>query len=80
MVPALRPGRIIVAVAWPVRLKQGDVIIFSHDGIEKVKRIHALQDGRLTVKGDNKFGSIDSRHFGEITFDDVIAKVVLPAS
>ena len=79
MLPALPPRTYIIGLRWYLRLSPGNVIVFEHDGKEKVKRIiKANQDGALHVQGDHAVASTDSRQFGDIAKDNVIAKVIWP--
>ena len=71
--------------------KKGDVIIFTSsrnlcvnnkEGQEQqvelmIKRIQNIEDGRLTVVGDNAETSFDSRQIGVIHLEDIIGKVIL---
>ncbi len=68
----------LVASGWFGRLRPHDVIIIHHDGLEKVKRVHAVEGDRLFVLGDNSPESTDSRHFGWLPLDSVQAKVIWP--
>jgi nickel-type superoxide dismutase maturation protease len=77
MLPAYRPRQIVIAILSPRQLKPGQVVIVSHDGIEKIKRVGQVQNGRVFVLGDNSPASTDSRSFGWLYEDQVIAKVVL---
>ena len=78
MLPTLHPGHIIVATGWHGMLHKDDVVIVSHRGMEKVKRIQQIVDGRLFVLGDNHARSTDSHTFGWLGVETVVAKVVWP--
>lgn len=82
MVPVLPPGTTVYALTWfhKHRLKIGDVVIFSHDNKEKIKRIDKVKDGKIYVLGDYSAESSDSRDFGWLHMDQVLAKVVWPHS
>jgi len=77
MVPSLGPGQIILA-RKSRKLRVGDVVVFRHRGLEKIKRLHAVNDGRIHVRGDNKNLSTDSRHFGSLPIEHVVARVIWP--
>jgi phage repressor protein C with HTH and peptisase S24 domain len=77
MLPTFQPGQ-IVALVRPQRVSVGDIVMFSHDNIEKIKRVARLENGRLYVLGDNATVSTDSRSFGWIGAETVIGKVVWP--
>lgn len=77
MLPALWPGRIVFG--WgPAKPRVGDMVILSHDGLEKIKRVHRIDGQRLYIMGDNSQASTDSRHFGWIHESQVLARVVWP--
>jgi signal peptidase I len=78
MLPALRPKQIILAKRYPRRLHVGDVIIFEHRNLEKIKRVQKLRSHELFIEGDNALSSTDSREFGWLPIDKVIAKVLWP--
>lgn len=78
MLPVLPPGTTILGFTWRLRPKVGDVVVFCHDNKEKIKRIDKIDDGKIFVLGDNLSASTDSRAFGYIDNDEVIAKVVWP--
>ncbi|HSX29437.1 MAG TPA: S26 family signal peptidase [Candidatus Saccharimonadales bacterium] len=75
MVPTLRPGAIIVAVP-PHRLRHGDIVIVVHEGLEKIKRVADIQDDSVFVVGDNPTASTDSRQFGWLPLEAVVAKAI----
>ena len=74
MLPALRPGTVVFVVR-PYRLQRGDIVVVAHDGLEKIKRVADIQDGKVFVQGDNPSASTDSRHFGWLPTRLVIAKL-----
>ncbi len=77
MLPRLTPGRIVFG--WRTgRLRIGDVVILWHDGLEKIKRIDHVEDGKLYVLGDNPDASTDSRDFGLIDRAQVLARIIWP--
>ena len=77
MLPRLIPGKIVLACGLG-RLKIGDVVILTHDGLEKIKRIARIDGNQLYVLGDNSAESSDSRQFGAVNRAYVIARVIWP--
>jgi nickel-type superoxide dismutase maturation protease len=78
MRPALVPGRIIIAVSGCRLPRIGDVVVVLHHGQESVKRVRAVQDGRLYVLGDDLENSTDSRSYGWLPMQVVQGIVVWP--
>jgi type IV secretory pathway protease TraF len=60
------------------QIKPGQVVIVRHDGLEKIKRVQAVRDGRIFIVGDNPAVSTDSRSFGWLPTSTVRATVVWP--
>lgn len=77
MLPHLLPGKIVLGCGFG-KLKKGDVVILSHDGLEKIKRIDQIESDKLFVLGDNADQSTDSRQFGLIDRSQVLARVIWP--
>jgi phage repressor protein C with HTH and peptisase S24 domain len=78
MLPKLRDGRVLVASGWFGRLRPHDLVIISHEGREKIKRIRHIDNQKLYVVGDNEAASTDSRDFGWLPLEAVSAKVIWP--
>lgn len=78
MIPSLNSGDLIIGLRWFNKIKVGDVLIIKHTGKEKVKRLSKINNKGLYVTGDNKNKSTDSREFGYIEIDSVLAKVIWP--
>lgn len=78
MLPTLRPGRIVLVTGIYRRLRKDDVVVIYHQGLEKVKRIQAIRQGRLYVTGDNRYYSTDSASFGWLDIHLVQGKVIWP--
>ncbi len=78
MEPYVGPGAIVVARGFFLRLKKYDVVVVQQNGIEKIKRILHIKNGKIFLIGDNPQKSTDSRHFGWLPKSAVIGKVVWP--
>lgn len=79
MVPVLPPNTLVIGLGWNRSYQAGDVIIFEHNGRERIKRIQeVLGDGSLFVVGEHSETSKDSRHFGAIDPRNVLARVIWP--
>ena len=78
MSPKLLPGSVVIASGYFRSIKAGEVCIFRQDNKEKIKRVERIAKGHLFFIGDNLSSSSDSRHFGWIKQDTVIAKVIWP--
>lgn len=80
MLPTLRPGQIVIALASR-NVLAGDVVVISHNNIEKIKRVSKVTGSDIYALGDNPQLSTDSRTFGLIPFSSVlgVVRIVLPS-
>ena len=78
MLPGLKPGTILIAVAHPRRIVAGDVVVVRHEGLDKVKRVQQISDRGVYVVGDNPQCSTDSRDFGWLDRSAIAGKVWWP--
>lgn len=76
MFPTLRPGQDVLSINWFVSPKKGDILVIKQDGKEMVKRVQKVDGSKVFVIGDNEQKSTDSRHFGSITLDQIVGKIV----
>jgi nickel-type superoxide dismutase maturation protease len=77
MFPTLVDDAVVVA-RRTTRLTPGDVVVLKHGKMEKIKRISKIEGSRIYLLGDNPNYSTDSRHFGSVPAEDVLAKVIWP--
>ena len=77
MAPTLTDGQLVIGKQTRT-LETGDIVIVSHDGLEKIKRIEKHQGDLIYLLGDNSAKSTDSRSFGWLPAKVIIAKVIWP--
>jgi type IV secretory pathway protease TraF len=77
MAPTLLEGTVVVARRIMV-LRPGQILLFHHNGLEKIKRLERIEPGGLYLLGDNRGGSTDSRMIGLVKPDTVIGVVIWP--
>ncbi len=76
MSPTLQPGDEVFLSKRPPRVD--DVVLCRHpyrQGTQILKRVVSIESGRCEVRGDNPLHSSDSRQFGTIPFDSIVAVV-----
>jgi len=78
MTPCLKPGQLVIATSLFSRIQAGEVYIFRHQGLEKIKRLKIKDNDKLFFIGDNLSQSKDSRHFGLVDRQALLAKVIWP--
>lgn len=84
MSPTLKDGDTVIAMkASPLSTAifgfDGKIAIAEIDGNETVKRIVAVKDEMVYLKGDNEDASIDSRTYGWVPVSSVVWIVIWPA-
>jgi phage repressor protein C with HTH and peptisase S24 domain len=75
MTPTLQPGQIVIGVR-PRTLRIGQIVVVQHENTEKIKRITKLGPDRVFLSGDNPYYSTDSRDFGWLPREYVIAAIL----
>lgn len=79
MLPTFKPGQLVIAVRGYSELQQGNVVIFTHQGLEKIKRVSQSDPLKgVFVIGDNAAESTDSRTFGWLDYSEILGKVLWP--
>ena len=78
MLPQLREGQLVVGWRVFTSITPGNLVIFRHNGLEKIKRVAKLHNKQVFVVGDNQADSTDSRSFGPVPYDAIVAKVIWP--
>ncbi len=74
MLPRLKNGDLLIASRIFKDVSVNDIVIFKHNGLEKIKRVKSLNGDNVDLRGDNEASSTDSRHFGTIDKKSIIAK------
>lgn len=75
MLPTLKPGKLVLARKRSA-YQAGDVVLVKTKSRELVKRIYSVDNGVVTLRGDN---TSDSRDY-EMEIDDVFAAVIFPST
>ena len=78
MLPTLPENTLVVATGFYRSITKGDLVIFKHQGIDKIKRVEDIRAKDFYDLGDNRPSSSDSRTFGWLTLDVIEAKVIWP--
>jgi phage repressor protein C with HTH and peptisase S24 domain len=78
MLPTFDEGQVVIAVKSFRKVRLHDIVIISHQGREKIKRVTELDGKKVYVRGDNPRHSTDSRHFGWLDQTHVKGKVIWP--
>ena len=75
MIPALAPGERVL-VRYGATFKVGDIVLVDRGERVDIKRVTRIEDGHIFVEGDNSEVSTDSRNYGAVSKDAIIAKVI----
>ena len=81
MEPWLRAGSLVIArsLESDTVLRAGEIVVIrrpDRPGLEIIKRIHSIDEaGTIFVLGDNPALSTDSREFGAVAREHVVARV-----
>lgn len=77
MTPTLTAGQIVLASGLKTP-KVNSLVIVSHHGLEKVKRLSKISKNEVYILGDNSSSSSDSQDFGWLPKDSIVATVIWP--
>jgi nickel-type superoxide dismutase maturation protease len=80
MRPTLLPGDRLVVLRLAARPQRGQLVLTPDPRVPErmlVKRVHAVDNGRVDLRGDDPSASTDSRTFGTVPADAVAVCVVL---
>lgn len=73
MNPILIEGQDILSFNWFIKPKVRDIVIVKGDMVKRIKRINR---DKVWIEGDNRNESTDSRHFGPISIDQIVGRVI----
>lgn len=78
MLPVLPPGTLIIGLRWLRKPRAQRVAVFDVNGREVVKRIARVEDAELFIVGDHAVASTDSRQYGTVPTEQLLATVIYP--
>ncbi len=79
MEPTLKNGQVVWVNNWPYlinKIRVGDIVIFEQDGKELIKRVAKINGKSVSLMGDNRSDSLDSRTFGEVNIEKISGKII----
>lgn len=75
MIPTYAPGDLVL-VRYGSHFHQDDVVLVDFGNRMDIKRINNISGDQVFIGGDNSFVSVDSRHYGAVRANRILAKVV----
>jgi phage repressor protein C with HTH and peptisase S24 domain len=75
MLPSYAPGERVV-VKYNAQFAEGDVVLVDFETRVDIKRVKKVELDQVFIEGDNQAVSVDSRQYGSVKRDRVIAKVI----
>lgn len=79
MEPTLKEGEKIIASGILYLFKRpkiNDIVVFKFENIFLIKRVINIKNGKYFLRGDNIKDSLDSKVFGEVKKEKIIAKYI----
>ena len=76
MVPTLVPDDRLL-VRYGASYAPGDVVLIQRTNRIDVKRVQEISDDGVFVVGDNELLSLDSRSYGLLNPEQIVAKVIM---
>lgn len=77
MLPYLKPNHIVL-IRRTQDFKVNDLVVFYHQGLEKIKRVDKIKHKKIYVLGSNLEYSLDSREYGWINRENILGKLIWP--
>ncbi len=77
MQPVLSPGKLVIGSKRRQPII-GNLVIVSYGNDQIIKRLAKVQGDKVYIIGDNEDHSIDSRSYGWLSKDSIVATVIWP--
>ncbi len=78
MMPLIKPNSLVFIRSKLTASLDNKVVIFSHHGIDKIKRVVDQEDDYVYLLGDNLINSSDSRSFSRASVASIVGYVIWP--
>lgn len=75
MIPTYAPGERVL-IRYGAQVAVGDVVLLRHMDRTEIKRVKSIDTDGIWVEGDNDLVSTDSRTYGSVPSQAIIAKVI----